>query len=210
MPVVNLDYTTLTVRIVITVPPPCRLFSRWVFLRGIRDWTQVKIGFSRIGKRWKGVWSVVQICFHQFFMKRHRVLFLCQSLSLFYFETNSFKSQWLIIYRGNEMPKPREAHYQGRKGHSHPAHRYAFLETHTHTQTTVMNGNDVFIWASSRRSFILATNHSQGQSKNLTDEAKSAWRLRKIFSLKLIVVGEVVTSDQQHSLNLKPLLDEQK
>lgn len=49
---------------------------------------------------------------------------------------NPFKTQWLIIYPGNEMPKPGETHHQERKGHSSPAHRYTLFNarslTHTH------------------------------------------------------------------------------
>ena len=78
-----------------------------------------------------------------------------------------FKTQWLIIYPGNEMPKPGETHHQERKGHSHPAHRYtlnethSLMHTHTHTHThthpnthtTMMDGNNFFIGAWGRQSF---------------------------------------------------------
>lgn len=62
-----------------------------------------------------------------------------------------FKTPWLIIYPGNEMPKPRETHHQERKGHSNPAHRFTLFNTHSHT--TVMDGNNIFIRASGRQSF---------------------------------------------------------
>lgn len=58
---------------------------------------------------------------------------------------------WLIIYQGNEMPKPRETHHWEGKGHSRLPHRYTLQ--HTHTFTAVMDGNNISIGACGRQSF---------------------------------------------------------
>lgn len=75
----------------------------------------------------------------------------CVNLFLLRLQTNPFKTLWLIIYPGKEMPKPRETHHQERKGHSSPAHKYTLFNSHSHT--TVMDGNNIYIRASGRQSF---------------------------------------------------------
>lgn len=91
---------------------------------------------------------------------------LCHSLCLLRLQTNPFKTQWLIIYPGNEMPKPRETHHQERKGHSHPGHRYTLCNTHTHTQQWWMAITSLSALQADRV-FILVSKHrwDQGQSK---------------------------------------------
>lgn len=86
-----------------------------------------------------------------------------------------FKTRWLIIYPGNEMPKPGETHHQDRKGHSHPAQRYTLLDTRSHTQQWWMAITSLSVLQADRV-FILVSKHrrDQGQSKNLTDEVKSS------------------------------------
>lgn len=81
---------------------------------------------------------------------------------------------WLIIYQGNEMPKPRETHRREWKGHSRPPHRY----THTHTLSQqwwmaiisllVLAADRVFILMSKLR-------RHQGQSKKRRGGKKHEW-----------------------------------
>lgn len=86
-----------------------------------------------------------------FIPQRDTVSSTCVNLFLLRLQTNPFKTPWLIIYPGKEMPKPRETHHQERKGHSSPAHKYTHFDSHSHT--TVMDGNNIFIRASGRQSF---------------------------------------------------------
>lgn len=90
--------------------------------------------------------------------------------------------RWLIIYQGNEMPKPRETHRWEWKGHSRPPHRYTLQHTHTHTFAAVMDGNNISIGACGRQSFhpyVQTASPPRAEQKemwgkNMSDEVKSS------------------------------------
>lgn len=90
---------------------------------------------------------------------------------------------WLIIYQGNEMPKPRETHRWEWKGHSRPPHRYTLQHTHTHTLSQqwwmaiisllVLAADRVFILMSKLRRHQGQSEKSRG-GKHMSDEVKSS------------------------------------
>lgn len=99
------------------------------------------------------------------------------SASLLRVQTSPFKTRWLIIYPGNEMPKPEETYHQERKGHSHPAHGYNTLTQQWWMAITSLSA----LQADSFHADVLIASKSKGRAKTRGEIFRRA--LKKLWFL---------------------------